>query len=127
MARGGITVLDIVGRISLPINFESLVEQLRYWTDEGLFVPMPGTGRGTGNYRSYSEEMIWRAKLLKTMAGNGAKIEQMRLVIEKLDNLDNDERMLWQLAKDAQDDCGVYLVMPPLSKPRIFRGLEPLQ
>jgi len=126
MARGSITVRDIARLISLPVQDQRiLVEQLRYWTDEGLLVASRGSGKGTGNYRRYGEEMIWRAKLLHTLAYRGAKVEEMGKVINRLDNLDSEQRKLWQMAKETED-CEVYLVIPPMGKPDIFKGLKPL-
>jgi DNA-binding transcriptional MerR regulator len=127
MVRGGLTVQDVVLQI-LPVLDPQLLEQLRYWTDEKLLVPLRGTGKGTGNYRRYEEEMVWRAALLAHLAWRGANIEEMRRVIEMLDKMNPSERKLWELAKKSPE-CEVYLAVPPagIGDAELFKGIEPLR
>lgn len=127
MARGGLTVQDIVLQI-VPVRDQRIVEQLRYWTDEKLLIPLRGTGRGTGNYREYGEETVWRALLLCRLAWRGASLDEMKAVAELLDAMNTEERKLWELAKRSPD-CEVYVTVPPagIGTARIFKGLEQLQ
>jgi DNA-binding transcriptional MerR regulator len=105
---------------------------LRHWTREGLLTPLIylsdlGLHPGTGRYRRYDEEQVYRAAVLNALAERGATVRQLASVTEGLDKLEADEKELWELAK-AGKAKQIMLVVPLLNRPLafLFQGMEKL-
>jgi DNA-binding transcriptional MerR regulator len=115
LARGALTVKDIVARIVLPgDDAQGILERIRHWTREGLLVPLRAALHpGTGTYRVYDEDTVYRAAVLNALAMEGATIRHLRMVVAALDKMNRKERRLWELSKMGatfEEGDEVYLV-----------------
>jgi DNA-binding transcriptional MerR regulator len=133
VARGELTAGDIARRIArADDDQQALIERVRHWTREGLIVPIfylsdLGLHPGTGRYRKYDEEQVYRAAVLNVLAERGVTVGQLRAVKDGLDKLEVDEKKLWELAK-AGKAKQIMLVVPLLNRPLafLFQGMKEL-
>jgi DNA-binding transcriptional MerR regulator len=136
VARGELTAGDIARRIARANDDQqALIERVRHWTREGLLTPLIylsdlGLHPGTGRYRRYDEEQVYRAAVLNALAERGATVRQLGAVIRGLNHIEDDEKELWELAKagKARGDQRVMLVMPMVDGPLalLIQGIEEL-
>jgi DNA-binding transcriptional MerR regulator len=134
VARGEITAGDIARRIARQgDDHQALVERVRHWTREGLL--RAGTTLadldlhpGTGRYRLYDEEQIYRAAVLNALVKEGATVRQLNQVVKGLDGLDDEDRKLWESAKAGKITERVLLVTTMAEKPVVVlvQGMEEL-
>jgi DNA-binding transcriptional MerR regulator len=133
VARGELTAGDIARRIAREgDDHQSLIERVRHWTREGLLPPkitLADLARhpGSGRYRTYEEDHVYRAAILNVLAERGATVRQLSSVVQGLDRLEDDEKELWELAK-AGEASRIMLVVPLLNRPLalLFEGIEEL-
>ena len=107
LARGEITVQDIARRIGRKGEDQQvLIERIRHWTRERLLGPSTwprlselGLHPGTGRYRSYDDEAVYRAAVLNALVTEGATVRHLSMVTDFLNRLDKEDQKLWDLAK----------------------------
>jgi MerR HTH family regulatory protein len=107
LARGAITVQDVARRIARKGEDQQVViERIRHWTRERLLGPSTwprlselGLHPGTGRYRSYDDEAVYRAAVLNALVTEGATVRHLRMVTDALNRLGKHEQRLWSMAK----------------------------
>jgi DNA-binding transcriptional MerR regulator len=129
LARGALTVKDIAARIVLPgEDAQGILERIRHWTREGLLVPLRAALHpGTGTYRVYDEDTVYRAAVLNALANEGATVRHLRMVVDALDKMNRKERQLWERAKMGatfEEGNEVYLVATLTGRTEIVKGLS---
>ncbi len=110
------TVKGIAERIAMgndPGEVSRVVEQIRYWTREGLLKPITSKHPGSGRWRRYDQDQVYRAALLAEMARVGLSIGAMKImgIWLKLQATrpGDDHRELWSEA--IEGEAAVYLVL----------------
>ena len=106
------TVKAIAQRIVLtdePDEVARVIEQLRYWTREGLLKPATRKHSGSGRWRRYDVEQVYRASLLCELARRGLSVGSMSLALMWIKVQAQREKGLWDAAVEGKDD--IFLVI----------------